>query len=155
MIVEDLESTARGNLTHSSWMEAIGVVAVTALDKYGPITEALGKHLTPYVKQKEAISYLTTNILNGRVTYTVHGGLVSEAESISTDTWIHITINHNLGACRMVCFPYPLVQFIVGDRAPACRLLVVYLDNRSWGYGRQGVGLLHRNCGRKQETISS
>ena len=113
LIVEYLERAAWRNLTNSSWMEVMRVVAVTTLHKYGPITEALSKHLTTYVKEMHSLSNVTTNILNGRVTVDI--GQESEAESICIHAGICVTIHHNMGACGMECFPYPLVQFIVGD----------------------------------------
>ena len=136
LIVEDFERAAGRNLTHSGWMEVMGVVAVTTLDKYGAITEALSKHLTTNVEEMHSFSNVTTNILNGRVT--VHIGQKSKAESICIHTRICVPIHHDMGACGMECFPYPLVQFIVGDRAPVWWLLVLYLyigTIRGWGNG--------------------
>ena len=117
LIVEDLESTAWWNFTHSSWMKSMEVIAVTAMDKYGPITDALGKHLTPYVQKHDTPSDLMTNILNGRVT--VYVELVSEEELNLNG------IHHDLGTCHIECFSYPLVQFMVGHRTPVVSLLVI------------------------------
>lgn len=54
LVVEDLQATPAGNLAHRGGMEAMVVVAVTALDEDTAVTQALGIHLPSNVVQMDS-----------------------------------------------------------------------------------------------------
>ncbi|KAG9351786.1 hypothetical protein JZ751_023037 [Albula glossodonta] len=51
LVVEDLEAAAAGDLADGGGVEAMLVVAVSALDEDAAVTQALGVHLSPHVVQ--------------------------------------------------------------------------------------------------------
>lgn len=51
LVVEDLKATAWRNLADRGGVKSVVVVAVTALDKYTGVTQALCKHLSSHVIQ--------------------------------------------------------------------------------------------------------
>lgn len=51
LVVEYLQAAARRNLADCGWVKSMVVVAVTALDKYTGVTQALCKHLSSHVIQ--------------------------------------------------------------------------------------------------------
>lgn len=51
LVVKDLQAAAAWDLADSGGMEAVVIVAVTALDENAGVTEALGIHLASYVVQ--------------------------------------------------------------------------------------------------------
>lgn len=57
MVVENLEATARRDLTDGRRMKSVVVVTVAALHKYAAVAEALGEHLASHVVQVDTCQY--------------------------------------------------------------------------------------------------
>lgn len=67
LVVEDLQAAARRNLADCGWVKSMVVVAVTALDKYTGVTQALCKHLSSHVIQMHTFTDVAPGVFYSRV----------------------------------------------------------------------------------------
>ena len=145
LVVEDLEAAARRNLAHRGRVEAMGVVALPTLDKYGPIAEALCKHLPSHVEEVHPLANVAPDVLNGGVAVDI--GEEAETEAVEVGGGVGEAVHHNVGARGVEGLAHALVQLVVADGAPVRRLLV--LDGHRHGHLRGGRGEGGREAGRE------
>lgn len=80
LVVEDLETAATGNLADSGWVEAMLVVAVSALHKDAAVAHTLSIDFSPDVVQMHTLSYVSPGVFYGGVSVDIRKQ--SETESV-------------------------------------------------------------------------
>lgn len=99
------------------------MIALPTLNKDGVVTEALGKDLAPYIEEVYAPPDVATDILNGGVA--IYIGEETKTETVGSRGGISETIHDNMAPSGVECLTHTLVKFIVRDRAPVGRFLVL------------------------------
>jgi len=148
LVVENLEAAPAGDLAHGGRVEAVVVIAVTALDENAGVTEALGVHLPSHVVQVH--SWETDRILSGHPggggdktcppsrtfadvpARVLDGGVAvdvgqqAEAEAVLVVRRVGEAVHQHARRRGVVSLADAVVKFVVDDGAPVARLLVLH-----------------------------
>lgn len=116
LVVEDLERASWRDLADRGRMEAVPMVAVTALDKDTAVTETLCIDLTSNIVQMDTFSDVSPCILYGGIAVDVREE--TQAEAVMVIGWIRETIHDDAGRSSMEGLPHSVVELIVSNGTP-------------------------------------
>lgn len=92
-IIEDLQGTARRDLTHSRRMETVVMITIAALNENRRIRQAFRIHFPTHVVQMHPLAYMTSRVLYRRVTIDV--AQLAQAEPVAVVGGICETIDYD------------------------------------------------------------
>ena len=124
LVVEDLEAALWRNLTDGGRMEPVRRIAVPALDKDGRVAQTLGKDLPADREQVDALSDVSSSVLDGRVA--MHARQETNAKAVSRGGGVCESIHDHVVARRAKYLADAVVKLVVSHRTPIWRFLVLH-----------------------------
>lgn len=107
LVVEDLQAAATGDLTDGGGVEAMMVVAVSALYENAGVAEALGVDLSADIVEVHAFADVPAGVLDGGVAVDV--GEQAQAEAVLVVGGVSEAVHEHAGGGGVVGFAHAVV----------------------------------------------
>ena len=102
LIVEYLETAARGDLAHGGGVEAVVIITIARLNKDGRVRQTLRVHLATNIVEMNTLAYVSPGVLNGGVPVDV--GELTQTKPADKDNYCD--------CCYDGCYVSPIVVFV-------------------------------------------
>lgn len=132
LVIEDLEAAAAGDLAHSGGVEAVVVVAVSALNEDAGVTQALGIDLSTDIVKVNSFADVAPGVLDCGVAVDV--GQQAQAESVLVVRGVCEAINQHAGGRSIEGLSHSVIQLVIHNGTPVLRLHILHWLHTSPGH---------------------